>query len=83
MHFNPDVFAKFNEGLRSCLPVIFSDMHLDVVRLGKSTGLGRLLKYVSPRWVKPHSSYTLRGGTNHRGKQKHSAKERLQPELGM
>jgi hypothetical protein len=44
MHFNPDVIAKFNKGLRSCLPVFLSNMHLNVFRFGKTTGLGRLPK---------------------------------------
>jgi hypothetical protein len=32
MHFDPDGFAKFNKGLRSCLPVFLSNMHLNVVK---------------------------------------------------
>ena len=71
MHFNPNGFAKINKGLRSCLPVFFSDMHPDVVRFGKSTDLGGLLKHIRPRRIKPHTIFALRGGSNHRGKEKH------------
>ena len=83
MHFNSGGVAKFHKSLWSRLPVFITNMHIDVVRLRKTTGFSCLVKYVRPRRVKPHSSYALRGGTNHRGKQKHSARERLQPELGM
>ena len=83
VHFNPDGFAKFNKSLWSCLPVFLSDMHLNVVRLRKSTGLGRLLQRIRPRRIKPHTSCALRGGTNHRGKEKHPAWERLQHKLRM
>ena len=59
MHFNPDGFAKFNKGLWSWLPVFFSDMHLYVVRLRKSTDLGGLLKRIRPRRIKSHTSLVL------------------------
>ena len=83
VHFNPDGFAKFNKGLWSCLPVFFSDMHLDVVRLRKSTDLGRLLKRIRPRRIKPHTSFALRGGANHRGKEKHPPGKRRKLKLRM
>jgi hypothetical protein len=82
MQVNPNGFAKFNKGLRSCLPVFLSDMHLNVVRLRKTTGLGRLLQYVRPRRIKPHTSFALRRGTNQRGKEKHPARVSYSPSLG-
>lgn len=62
MRFNPDGFAKINKGLRSGLPVFLADMNLNVVRLRKSTCLGRMLKHIRPRRKKSHSSFAL-GGT--------------------
>ena len=83
MHFNSGGVAKFHKSLWSRLPVFITNMHIDVVRLRKSTDLGRLLKRIRPRRIKPHTSFALRGGANHRGKEKHPPGKRRKLKLRM